>query len=558
MSTSSLTTAPENFACACDESFRSACGEPFISQVGDGKQYCVIHYPGGEKIEAFRTVLTSRRDGADDTLNLRGAWFPERVDFRGQRFEKALDFSDAVFKGGADFSGATFERSVNFSSAAFKQPANFSDATFHAPVSFTRCEFEGWTDFTRVVFEGKASAGFSKAAFKKGASFNDGKFKSTVSFSTSDFRGEADFGGTEFHATANFSSAIFGGLAKFSNSKFMQAQHSDGFATVAFSSATFENEADFSNATFHGKVVFSKSVFRQTLRLGVSRFESVADFSEAAFSDYVRFARSNEKSNFGLAASLSLKDGNIEKPGRVIFNTPNLRPHWFVNADAREFNFVNVDWDWRRIKIKKEIEALEKKEIEERKRKGIPVTVRRGSEALDKKSRLSLHRALAVACRHLAINAEENHHYAEASRFRYMAMDARRLESWHGFLPLKLSWWYWLASGYGERVLRAFLVLILLILLPFALLYWRSGCVSLPFSEKRACVTWAAQAGEPAAPPTVSLPRALAYSLSVMTLQRPEPRPKSATAQLLTGAETVLGPLQAALLALAIRRQFMH
>jgi hypothetical protein len=69
-------------------------------------------------------------------------------------------------------------------------------------------------------------------------------------------------------------------------------------------------------------------------------------------------------------------------------------------------------------------------------------------------------RLLAIACRNLAVNAEENHRYEEASRFRYMAMEARRRENWRGFVPWKLSWWYWLASGYGERVLKAFLVLL--------------------------------------------------------------------------------------------------
>lgn len=41
-----------------------------------------------------------------------------------------------------------------------------------------------------------------------------------------------------------------------------------------------------------------------------------------------------------------------------------------------------------------------------------------------------------------------------------------------------------------------------------------------------------------------------------MTLQKPEPRPETTEAQTLVALETVLGPLQAALLALAIRRKF--
>jgi hypothetical protein len=52
--------------------------------------------------------------------------------------------------------------------------------------------------------------------------------------------------------------------------------------------------------------------------------------------------------------------------------------------------------------------------------------------------------------------------------------------------------------------------------------------------------------------------RAFIYSLAVMSLQKPEPKPLTGTAQTLVLLETILGPVQAALLALAIRRKFMR
>ena len=48
------------------------------------------------------------------------------------------------------------------------------------------------------------------------------------------------------------------------------------------------------------------------------------------------------------------------------------------------------------------------------------------------------------------------------------------------------------------------------------------------------------------------------YSLNVSILQKPEPKPLTWWAKLLVSLETVLGPAQAALLALAIRRRFMR
>jgi hypothetical protein len=55
----------------------------------------------------------------------------------------------------------------------------------------------------------------------------------------------------------------------------------------------------------------------------------------------------------------------------------------------------------------------------------------------------------------------------------------------------------------------------------------------------------------------LELKRAFTYSLGVMSLQKPEPRPVTDAAQTLVVLETIFGPVQAALLALAIRRRFM-
>jgi hypothetical protein len=52
--------------------------------------------------------------------------------------------------------------------------------------------------------------------------------------------------------------------------------------------------------------------------------------------------------------------------------------------------------------------------------------------------------------------------------------------------------------------------------------------------------------------------RGFAYSAAVLTLQRPDSRPDTLFTQILVTAEAILGPVQAALLALAIRRKFMR
>jgi hypothetical protein len=170
------------------------------------------------------------------------------------------------------------------------------------------------------------------------------------------------------------------------------------------------------------------------------------------------------------------------------------------------------------------------------------------------------HRLLAIACRQLAVNAEENHRYLQASRLRYSSFEARRLERFHGLSFWRLDWWYWAASGYGESVLRAFIVFVLLSGL-FAVGYKYSDFEHVANTE----ITQTAQAAEKSSPVTpnkepkrLGWDEAARYSINVSILQKPDPKPQSSLAKWLVIIQTVIGPAQAALLALALRRRFMR
>ena len=207
----------------------------------------------------------------------------------------------------------------------------------------------------------------------------------------------------------------------------------------------------------------------------------------------------------------------IEKPERISFHRLDLKPHWFINCDCRKFEFVDCEWNHN---LKQELEG-----------------------AIEAKNSAP-HRLLAITFRQLADNAEANHRYHEASNFRYNAFEARRIEKLWGFVPWRLDWWYWLASGYGERVGRAFVVFIAL----FALFAFDQG--------SKVAQTSVSQ------PDTVGKPlgwkEAVVYSFNVSILQKPEPKPLTLAAKVLVSQETDLGPAQAALLALAVRRRFMR
>ena len=372
--------------------------------------------------------------------------------------------------------------------------AIFSDASFLGNVSFSMAHFSKDALFLKAAFGGDVD--FQGALFNRQPYFIEAEFKGRSTFASAFFRGGADFRQCNFNGTADFAFAQFGSVA-------------------VFVRAMFGREAVFSGA------VFSADAF----------------FAGSAFKDYVRFSGEDSRP-FNTESLVGFQHSRIDRPDRVYFYVAALRPHWFIGADVRNFNFIDVKW----------IEGNVEEEILRTKKLIVP------------DSNESPKFLLSKVYRELASNAEANNRYEEASRFRYSAMECRRQEQWTGFSFWKrcwnralavlaqskkywivslftrnwLHWSYWVFSGYGERICLAFLWL-LAVWIVFAALYTWVG-----FTEE------------------LTFPRTLTYSLAVMSLQKPEPRPLTNWAHTLVTLETILGPVQAALLALAIRRKFMR
>lgn len=376
-------------------------------------------------------------------------------------------------------------------------------------------------DFLGVWFPEELS--FKEFVFATKANFRFAWFHSKVSFDFARFSVEADFRDTTFEEEADFGNVTFDGYAYFTRAVFR--------AHATFINAVFATRVFFTNAKFLARTDFVSASFTERAYFQQTTFWAKAYFTYTSFQSYVLFSGNSKKQVIGDEASLDFQFARTEKPERVSFHTLTLRPHWFINVDTRKLDFTNIDWDRWKNSLDEGVKALKSKGIS------------------------PAHRLLAIVCRHLAVNAEENHRYEEASKFRYMAMDARRMESWLGFAPQKLSWWYWLASGYGERVWRAFLVLLGILLLS-AVLYNHVGFAR--WEPRLASESDVASMKRDDAGAPLKFSRALTYSAAVMAFQRPEPRPATTPAQTVVLLETILGPVQAALLALAIRRKFMR
>jgi hypothetical protein len=321
-----------------------------------------------------------------------------------------------------------------------------------------------------------------------------------------------DFGGTIFpDGTSNFEEAEFDANASFVGATFV------GEAT--FREAQFSGVTKFREAQFSGVTDFRDAQFRgQRLTFQGTSFIKEASFARATFREKVAFGGSKENWVFASEAWAWFDSVRIEKPELLTFNTVLLHPGWFINADVRKVDFTDVKWYGMPGGLKgtldDELTALEAREVEAR------------------------HTLLAQACRRLSANAEDNREYPLANEFHYWSMDALRKENWRRFGLVRTL--YWAVSGYGVRAARAFGVLIG-IWAAFTIFYMLVP--SSPFSGFSV-----SDFGE-----------AIVYSLGALAQLNPEPRPdEPGLFQFLVTIEGLLGPLQIALLALAIRRKVMR
>src|SRR6266540_859555 len=406
--------------------------------------------------------------------------------------ERKLDSKDF------DFCGIWFPYRANFAKARFSVNADFSDTDFKKAADFREAIFSENVRFIAANF--KAAADFSDASFSKEVYFSDASFTAAAKFAIASFNADANFSKATFGADADFSKAIFSADANFNSASFS--------ADADFSDVSFSAGADFSSAAFSAAANFSSASFGAAAKFNHTSFSDAANFIETTFKDYFYFTGSSSRRSFGDQQRLNFQFAHFEKPDRVSFRTLDLKPHWFVHVDSRKFEFIDVEF---RFVLNEELKYLNNANV------------------------IAPHRLLAIACRQLAANAEENHRYKQAADFRYASMDAERLEWLQDPKKRKfqfLHWLYWIASGYGERVGLAFGVLAVLWLL-FAFSYTKVG-----FEHKTNNPSNDQQ--------------------SIAPQEDVAPKPVTITTQTLVISETILSPLQAALLALAIRRRFMR
>jgi uncharacterized protein YjbI with pentapeptide repeats len=487
------------------EAYRNVCeGLPFYNEEGRW-QYCVLHCPNSVKwfdiqgLELFAQAINNKRQKGD--FDFSGVDFPSQYrDFGSTEFNSDVCFREAIFHGAPYFTKSTFMKAADFLGAKFHSGADFSEAIF------------------------KGSANFQAAEFLGGV----GAFWSTI------FERDVNFVATQFRLGAHFWSTIFEKEVDFSKASFYPgAGHWS------------DQGASFSGTTFAGQVSFAGATFKQETRFEETTFQAGARFH--GHGNPRMYGPGRTISLFDFRAGVTFDRAWIEKPELFFFQSGHLRPSWFVGLDGiQKMNFANVEWYGVTRSINEH-------------------TLEDEIDAVNHPHEPTRYRLLADTCRQLSLNAEQNRDYSSAGEFHYWEMDATRKGNWSFFRnvgpkvflekeSLRNFWkhfgiittLYWALSGYGERPKRAFWVLIGLCA-AFAVLYMLLG----PNPLQVLSASTFGQAMEHGG-------QAVVYSLSTMARLNPEPKPNPGLLQFLVTVEGILGPLQIALLVLAIRRKVMR
>lgn len=468
-------------------------------QSTDGRHYCILHYPSG-KTQEFDSEIRKKLDAKK--YDFRAVFFPSDADFSEQFFDGKASFWSAVFLGKADFSDATFKFEAEFDHAIFRKSTRFHTTKFLQGARFHFAKFH-------------EDAVFRKATFGESVGFVDVEFSKRVSFSEVTFENVASFQGAVFIGEADFEFGRFKGLATFLGTRFEKDSR------IYFRRASFDNEVDFQTSIFEGYVFFEGG------RIKDLDNEDDGPIFTSVFE--------------GRDSWLNLRIAHIVNHNRVFFNAARLQPNWFVNQKSiGAVNFIDCLW---------------------RQSDGTKITTQSEIDELTERYVLNPHSVLSETCLQFADAYEESRGMDEASMFRKLAYEARRLRTYRGYKFWTLHWWYWLTSYYGESWIRALSVLVI-VLLVFTVIYTQSDFQTCPKNEP---ITFSLSQCRSSAEDCrctiggLTPKEAISHSLTSAIFQNVDyRRPLSFAAELAVILEKILVPIQAALLVLAIRRRYMR
>lgn len=489
-------------ACCKAEKFDGWCKRlpsPYVDS--DGKEYCLFHAPKehkgvtldkfNKKIDGIVKAATTKKKGC----NLSGTIFLDDIGHILRKYSlfQPINLRQATFNGDANFSGITFNDEIDFSSATFNEgstKADFSGAIFSGKTGFSGAIFNGKTDFSHTIFTNDVN--FSSATFTKETNFSSATFTgegTKADFSRTIFSSKADFSNTIFsgwHCTSYPSYPAVSGWRYMCDHSNTDIRHATDFSgtyyieddlsnntfsgwcyTVDFSCANFGGETNFSKSTFHNTANFSNTTFIGETDFSSATFFGETDFSFATFNSKTLFdqtifdADENAKFCRTIYKKACFRRVKAEESGiyfkKVDFS---VMPVSFLDTDLTNFRFEHCVWPSPSIThdfynlfdflLNSDNSDVFYDEIKAE--HDFSTSSLRDKFSYDMSHHYGMVEDLYRQMKHYA---KETHNEIDASKWHYREKEMFRKKKILRRYLLSITNLYRISSGYGERPIRA-------------------------------------------------------------------------------------------------------
>src|SRR5437899_1430746 len=89
-----------HLSCVWDYATRTVCAEERFYREHEGRRYCVLHFPGKDKVEDFEAAFLKKIRNED--FDFRGVYFPGDLSL-SREIKSRVNFSEATFSGRVGF-----------------------------------------------------------------------------------------------------------------------------------------------------------------------------------------------------------------------------------------------------------------------------------------------------------------------------------------------------------------------------------------------------------------------------------------------------------------------
>ena len=281
------------------------------------------------KYSTFCSEVNFDNSHFENSMFLQYSEFNGETSFQNCKFTRSANFYEIIFNGKASFSQTHFSGEIYFNDTQFcKQisfrksklkDADFNNATFKEFTNFRRSNFTGSSTIKEALFYGQVS--FSKAKFMGNISFEETMFNEKTYFTDAKFNKFVTFKNVKAEKRINFSNVIF------SNSVFEYMQFNK---PAFFDNAKFINISSFNNAIFDDYVNFDQTIFLDRVSFKLTFFKEWSYFRKAHFGGETTFA------------------GAISKE-TILLESVDLLNLKFAETNIESFKFIDCKWGDKRF-----------------------------------------------------------------------------------------------------------------------------------------------------------------------------------------------------------------